>query len=432
MRPNIIVLFFLFLPTTVLFAQDDNWQLFTNTDIGIQSSSITCIVEDKEHIIWIGTNGEGMFKYDWNNWIKFNTGNSPLPSNYITSLAVDSNNCLWIGTFGNSGGLTKHDGNNWKIYNIDSNTVYDIQIDNNGTFWMGSYWKGLIQFDGDTIFNYYNSVNTNLNPLREEIISVNVELDSIVLCGTELGGAAEFNKVTATWTEYFSPVVPIDLVINSIIVDAHKNKWFAGIQYISRLDSSGSWQVFDYDPANKYDFYHDVVLGDNNSLLFSSENGLLELNYSNEEVWENIKPPYADIDSIGCDGLTKDSSGNLWIGYNNGYVAVYNPDGIVGIKNNDDFNTIPFSLRLYQNYPNPFNPATTINYQLPEAAFVSLKVYDILGKEVTTLVNEHKNPGHYSVTFDATSATGGLPSGVYIYKLQAGEYSSVKKMLLTK
>jgi len=429
MRPYIIVLFFLFLLITVLFAQDEKWQLFRNTEIGIQSSSITCIVEDKENSIWIGTNGEGMFRYDWNSWIKFNTGNSPLPSNYITSLAVDSNNCLWIGTFGNSGGLTKYDGNNWKIYNVDSNTVYDIKIDNNGTFWMGSYWKGLIQFDGDTTFNYYNSINTNLNPLREEIISVNVELDSIVLCGTELGGAAEFNKVTATWTEYFSPVVPIDLVINSIIVDAHKNKWFAGVQYISRLDSSGTWQVFDYNPTNDYDFYHDVVLGNNNSLLFSSENGLLELNYSNEEVWKNIKPPYADIDSIGCDGIMKDHNGNIWIGYNNGYLAVYNPYGITDIQS---CQKIPKVNYLSQNYPNPFNPTTLIKYQIKEPGFVSLKVYDILGKEVATLVDEHKNPGHYSVTFDASSATGGLPSGVYIYKLQAGEFSSVKKMLLTK
>jgi len=104
---------------------------------------------------------------------------------------------------------------------------------------------------------------------------------------------------------------------------------------------------------------------------------------------------------------------------------------ITSVENNSR-NILPSTIELRQNYPNPFNPTTTINYQLPEADFVSLKVYDILGKEVAVLVNEHKNPGHYSVTFDASSVSGGLPSGVYIYKLQAGEFSSVKKMLLTK
>ena len=89
---------------------------------------------------------------------------------------------------------------------------------------------------------------------------------------------------------------------------------------------------------------------------------------------------------------------------------------------------LPSKTKLLDNYPNPFNPSTTIKYQIKEPSFVSLKVYDILGKEVTSLVNKEQSPGKYSVTFDANN----LPSGVYIYKLQAGVFSSVKKMLLTK
>ena len=86
------------------------------------------------------------------------------------------------------------------------------------------------------------------------------------------------------------------------------------------------------------------------------------------------------------------------------------------------------SYRLFQNYPNPFNPATTIKYQLPDAGFVSLKVYDIMGQEVAELVNERKGPGVYSVNFDASS----LSSGLYIYTLNSGDYSVSKKMLLIK
>ena len=83
---------------------------------------------------------------------------------------------------------------------------------------------------------------------------------------------------------------------------------------------------------------------------------------------------------------------------------------------------------LFDNYPNPFNPSTTIKYQLPEAGFVTLRVYDILGNEVKSLVSEQKPAGTYEVSFDASS----LSSGVYIYKIQAGNFINSKKMILLK
>ncbi|MEW6195790.1 MAG: T9SS type A sorting domain-containing protein [Bacteroidota bacterium] len=85
------------------------------------------------------------------------------------------------------------------------------------------------------------------------------------------------------------------------------------------------------------------------------------------------------------------------------------------------------------NYPNPFNPTTTIKYQLPEAGMVTLKVYDILGKEVAELVNETKAAGYYEVNFNVKTHYGAsLPSGVYIYTIRAGNYVESKKMILTK
>jgi len=83
---------------------------------------------------------------------------------------------------------------------------------------------------------------------------------------------------------------------------------------------------------------------------------------------------------------------------------------------------------LSQNYPNPFNPATTINYQIPADGFVTLKVYDILGKEVATLVNEQQTIGRYSINFNATH----FASGVYIYELRCGEFIQSKKMMLLR
>ncbi|MGB5528591.1 MAG: T9SS type A sorting domain-containing protein, partial [Ignavibacteriaceae bacterium] len=88
----------------------------------------------------------------------------------------------------------------------------------------------------------------------------------------------------------------------------------------------------------------------------------------------------------------------------------------------------PDSYNLAQNYPNPFNPSTSIQYAISSRQFVSLKVYDVLGNEIATLVNEEKDRGVYTVNFDATS----LASGIYLYRIQAGSFTETKKMILMK
>jgi photosystem II stability/assembly factor-like uncharacterized protein len=89
---------------------------------------------------------------------------------------------------------------------------------------------------------------------------------------------------------------------------------------------------------------------------------------------------------------------------------------------------VPLTFGLSQNFPNPFNPTTVIRYELPVSGMVSLKVYNAMGEEVTTLVNSTKEAGSHSITFDASK----LASGIYIYKLKSGNFSSVKKMSLIK
>ena len=89
---------------------------------------------------------------------------------------------------------------------------------------------------------------------------------------------------------------------------------------------------------------------------------------------------------------------------------------------------LPSDYTLSQNYPNPFNPSTTIKYSLPKNSYVSLKIYDVLGKEVTVLVDEEKAVGNYKVEFNANN----LSSGVYFYRIQAGEFVDIKKLVLMK
>ncbi len=88
----------------------------------------------------------------------------------------------------------------------------------------------------------------------------------------------------------------------------------------------------------------------------------------------------------------------------------------------------PTKFSLQQNYPNPFNPSTSIQYAISSRQFVSLKVYDVLGKEIATLVNEEKSAGSYEIGFNASH----LASGIYYYQLRAGDYVETKKMVLMK
>ena len=90
--------------------------------------------------------------------------------------------------------------------------------------------------------------------------------------------------------------------------------------------------------------------------------------------------------------------------------------------------SLPVIYSLYQNYPNPFNPSTTIRYEIPERSLVTIKVYDVLGNEVETLVNEEKQSGEFEVEFNANN----LPSGIYFYRLKAGVFNETKKMILLK
>jgi hypothetical protein len=88
---------------------------------------------------------------------------------------------------------------------------------------------------------------------------------------------------------------------------------------------------------------------------------------------------------------------------------------------------VPREYALSQNYPNPFNPATTIQFALPKSSYVSLKVYDALGREITMLVSQQLNPGYFTIRWNAN-----VSSGIYFYRLQAGNYVATKKMILIK
>jgi len=145
-----------------------------------------------------------------------------------------------------------------------------------------------------------------------------------------------------------------------------------------------------------------------------------------------VLPSGNKIVFLSYDPLSLNSAPDYtWYGYTNEntpYQTLSWFDIPVGVEKENEKKTIPAEFSLSQNYPNPFNPATTIRFTIPKLQFTILKVYDILGREVATLVNEEKPPGVYEVKFDGSD----FVSGVYFYQLKAGSFIQTKKMLIVK
>ncbi len=181
------------------------------------------------------------------------------------------------------------------------------------------------------------------------------------------------------------------------------------------LPKEGSYTILIYSLGyqSSFNFYADEIVDGDNTI---------------SAVFENV-PVFTN--TLATCSLESSITPNisLMLDYDNdGTIdTVINPTIVTDLKDNV-INKLPSNYYLGQNYPNPFNPSTVINWQLPVSSFVTLKIYDILGREVVTLVNEEKPAGNYEVEFNAAN----LPSGVYFYQLQAGDYVNTKKMILIK
>lgn len=177
---------------------------------------------------------------------------------------------------------------------------------------------------------------------------------------------------------------------------------------------------------------HNIETYGNYAVIAHYTAGVRVLNISNpdapvEVAWYDTYPSNNAESYNGCWGVYMLPSGKI--------VASDRQTGLYVLKTNfpltglsSNFNSVPENYSLSQNYPNPFNPSTVISYQIPVTEFVSLKVYDELGKEVSSLVSKNQNAGRYEISFDGSN----LGSGIYYYSINAGNFSETKKMLMLK
>ncbi len=278
-------------------------------------------------------------------------------------------------------------------------------------------------------------------------------------------------KNNLTWTNWWVPI-SIDFADSSTGIAGY---WLSGPDEdyslnLSTTNSGTTWDTIGIGKADRISFFNSrsgyIIWSSSAWEFLWSEGGIALTNdggktFESTEYWKTngVTVGYPISGIKYSDGTTfilftdsgiKQVSGNSYVvtrndtsalkittfesvpDNNNWILASYNRFfqslGIPTEVNHASNLSIPKQFMLSQNYPNPFNPATTIEYELVTEGFVTLVVYDILGRKVAVLTNEKKSPGSYRVSFDASA----LPTGVYLYRLQAGSFVETRKMIVAK
>ena len=342
------------------------------------------------------------------NWFNVSTG---LPARQIDVLFADGSN---IFAAENDAGVYRSTDNglSWTVTGITVAYVYRFAS------------IGTNLFAGDANSGVYLSTDngvswTSINKgLTNTLIRTLFANGTNLYAGTRGGGAFLSTDNGANWTSILglNKYVYSFANIGSNLFAGTGN---AGI-FLS-TDNGITWKAVNNGITSFYPVYSLVTSGSN--LFAGTYGGGVYLSTDNGSNWTEVNEglTFKSIQVLAVSGsylfAGADQSG-VW--------RRSLSELITGINKKTEYLLFKFSLS--QNYPNPFNPTTTISYQLPEKSIVTLKVYDILGREIAELVNESKEAGNYKVTFDASN----LSSGIYYYQIKAGNFVQSRKMLLIK
>jgi len=447
----------------VLRLNEDS-ESWTQINTDLTTTLVNSIFINSSDHLYAGTEGGGAFVSvdNGDSWTQINKGMShPM----IYSLVTNSSGHIFAGTDGSGIYRSVDNGNTWaqtesfSLKNFPINTLAINKL--NGHIFSGTTIGAFRSTDnGDT----WTSINNGLKDewgWSIEVVAFAINSNDNIFAGTYRDGVFRSTDNGNNWTQ--TGFMDSTVFVNSLAINKNSGDIFVGTWegiYLS-TDNGDNWTKSD-DGLTKTIVWglainpsgHIFAATDDNGLIHSTNNGDswtqtgmayifgfqdliinsnghifiadifdVLLSTDNGDTWEEINSGMPEL--ISARSFAFSSNGRLFAGTNNGGVF-RSKESTVTVKSIKASTLASFSLE--QNYPNPFNPTTTIQFSLPHTSFVTLKVFNILGEEVSTLVAERLAGGKYNVEWNGN----GFVSGVYYYRLKTEQFVETKKLILLK
>jgi hypothetical protein len=434
------------------------WLVFNASNSPLTSDAINTFYFETDGTTLIGYGKSGFYANDGglvilknNNWQVYTHVQLGWGNHLISAITLgETKDDIYLGLDDpnvGGGGVIKKLGEDWVSIiqgEGDMNTVRFLSKDNTDKIWVGyysyqryttTYSKGLSLIEGSQITNIYgiNGLESNVFTscaIFEDEVWISAEMQYQYIYVFE-GGLAKFNN--SIWTVYNDENSEIGTKeVLDVKIDVLGNIWLGTANGLKKFDREDWISIDTSNSAIPVNTISNLAIDKNNNIWFSNEwwtgIGLVKYDGTNFEIYDTLNSP---LPSNSINDIEIDNNNNIWIATNKGF-AIFNEvkinnlvEKLLGLK----------EYKLNQNYPNPFNPSTKISWQSPVSSYQTIKVFDVLGREVATLVNEEKPAGEYEVEF----TTANLPSGIYFYQLratpiggQAGNYVETKKMVLIR
>ncbi len=398
-----------------------------------------------------------------NSWSHIGVGNNTQYG--LTTLYIDQTDKIYCGEFSKFF-WTTNAGVQWVNQPCSFSWIKDMVSNGNGIVLAGTYGNGI-----------YRSTNNGIGFIESGLANSNVRAVAVDKLGVFYAGSEGLYKSTdngVTWIEIIPPstistVYDIKVSNNNIILAAGRGLFISS-------DDGVTWQSVQSGVENTYltcislDSLDNVYVGSNNgvyllnepvpveflTLSFSVIDNVVTLNWATATETNNFgfnverKQVFSQQSAVGNEeweivsfinghGTTTEIKSysfkdeNLSAGKYQYRLKQIDFDGTFEYSKIIEAEILPpLKFSLEQNYPNPFNPSTSIQYTIPSRQFVSLKIFNALGEEIATLVNEEKSAGNHTIEFKPESSIKNLVSGVYLYQLKAGEFIQTRKMILLK
>jgi len=375
----------------------------------------------------LASSGTNIFAATHNNGIYLSTNNGAdwaaastgLPVASITYTLAFNGDKIFAGTDGNWGVYTStNNGTNW-VQSGFSGIQLKTFLFNGSNMFAGTNGNGAVYLSTDSGINW-TAVNSGMG--------FSPWVNAFAMMGTNLfagGGSTLGNGVFMTtdnginWTRPANTGIPNQSITTLSVIGTNLFAGASGAGMFLSTDNGENWTGINTGLTNS-GVRASIVVG--NNLFVGTYGGGVFLTTDNGANWskQNTGLAYLYVTSFAI------SDGKLYAGHF-GVSSRSLSEMVTSVEEYKDAN-LPVEFELSQNYPNPFNPSTTLSFAISHSSLVSLKVFDVLGKEIAILVNENKPAGNYEVNFDASK----LSTGVYFYQLRAGTNVETKRMILIK